>query len=474
MTKRKAQNGRRNTLQKTRYEEIFGILALSDELADFHSHRVESGNVTTILRIAGSGLPYLFLPRIKGSNVGGYRVRLLATFPMRMDTNRCHRNGTLREYLAPGLSREDFKRRLRLALDPPPVQAQASAPPAPHITNPAGDAPVSSPSGEAPRNTAQTAPLEPQTNDNEILRPSQSPRPPSRPTQDQPQAVAEPSPPQQTPSSLSENQKGKQRAVESEPAPPDARRAQHQKLRQQQLQREREQRQERQRILDQVKHDREELKYRQSFQNVSGQVHDEAPTKPQTHTTAPPSKDGTYRIQVRLFDGTSIRSTFTGHQTIRADVRSWLDTQRSDGNTPYTLKAILHPLPNKTLSISEEEEPLQDLGLGRTANLVMVPVKGYTEAYASSAPGLAYRGLSAGYNLVSGAAGAVYGALGTFLGVGQVTQNTTAQSQSTAAGGSEAPRTGQAGSGINIRTLRDQREGEGEHQLYNGNQVSSN
>lgn len=48
-----------------------------------------------------------------------------------------------------------------------------------------------------------------------------------------------------------------------------------------------------------------------------------------------------YRLQVRLFDGSSVRSSFSPLDTIHDGVRPWLDRQCADGTCPYTLKHIL-------------------------------------------------------------------------------------------------------------------------------------
>ena len=175
-------------------------------------------------------------------------------------------------------------------------------------------------------------------------------------------------------------------------------------------------------------------------------------------------------LQVRLFDGSTIRQRFAADQTLRKDVRPWIEEQRSDGATPFTFKHILTPMPNRTLSISDEEESLQALGLTPSATLIMVPVQGYTSAYAADS-GLLSRGISAGYNVLSTGAGMITGALGTFLGIGQTApqpeQATTTSEQS-------SPQASSTGSKINVRTLRDQRSDRDDHQLYNGNQVSCN
>ena len=175
-----------------------------------------------------------------------------------------------------------------------------------------------------------------------------------------------------------------------------------------------------------------------------------------------------YRLQVRLFDGSSVRSTFTPKQTIGKDVRSWLDQQMIDDNRPYNLKHILTPLPSRTLSVSEESQTLEKLGLGSTANLVMVPVQSYTSAYAASASSLPVRGVSAVYNVASSVASTATSFVGSFLGYGQ----TEAPREPEASSSQPAPTPRNTrSSGPNIRTLHDQRNDGRDSQLYNGNQV---
>lgn len=193
--------------------------------------------------------------------------------------------------------------------------------------------------------------------------------------------------------------------------------------------------------------------------------------KPQSPVPrGPPSQ---YRLQVRLFDGSSVRSSFSPTQTIRSDVRPWLDDQMGTEQRPYNLKHILTPLPSRTLSVSEESQSLQDLGLGSTANLVMVPVSSYTDAYSAAGSSLPVRGISAVYNVVSSVASTATGLVGSFIGYGPTAPaangsgsppaSTPASSENT-----QRPRN----SGLNIRTLRDQQNDRKDSQFYNGNQVS--
>ncbi|KAJ5372223.1 hypothetical protein N7517_004229 [Penicillium concentricum] len=182
-----------------------------------------------------------------------------------------------------------------------------------------------------------------------------------------------------------------------------------------------------------------------------------------------------YRLQVRLFDGRSVRSSFTPTQNIRNDVRAWLDEKMEGDNRPYNLKHILTPLPSENLSVAQESQTLRDLGLGSTANLVMVPVSTYTEAY-SAAGSLPVRGISAVYNLASSVASTATGLVGSFLGYGSTAPASDAATSSASSASSAPPATGNSQrprtTGPNIRTLRDQQDGRGNNQFYNGNQTN--
>lgn len=235
---------------------------------------------------------------------------------------------------------------------------------------------------------------------------------------------------------------------------------------------------ERERILRQIEHDKAERKEKEERRRAlvkaeaEGKNDAELAEQQLIAEMNPPrsTRSKECSVQVRMFDGSTIRNRFLSEDTLRASVRAWVDEQRSDGDFPYTFKQILTPLPNRTVSISDEEESLQSLGLTPSATLVMVPVQGYTAAY-SGGQGIVSRGASAGYSVVSAGAGLVTGALGTFLGIGQpaVQEGQIADSETATQAGVESDARG-AGSGVNIRTLRDQQDRE-DHQLYNGNQV---
>ncbi|KAI4175104.1 MAG: hypothetical protein LQ343_001865 [Gyalolechia ehrenbergii] len=177
-------------------------------------------------------------------------------------------------------------------------------------------------------------------------------------------------------------------------------------------------------------------------------------------------------LQIRLLDGTIIRRRFEPQQTLNNDVRPWLAGQRTDGDTPYTFKQILTPQLNRAMSISEEEESLQSLGLLPSATLVMVPIQGYTDVYASN-QGMMGKAWSVGYNAASAGGSMLKGALRTVLGIGRATPET----QGVESEGkrdetsSDNDRQTAAHGGVKYRTLNRQRDGGEDHELYNGNQV---
>ena len=201
--------------------------------------------------------------------------------------------------------------------------------------------------------------------------------------------------------------------------------------------------------------------------NEDTATHPTATSIPQSSAARGPPNQ--YRLQVRLFDGTSIRSSFSPQQTIGRDVRSWLDEQMADNHRPYNLKHILTPLPSRTFSISEESKALGELGLESTANLVMVPVQSYTEAYAAPSGSLPIRVISSIYSGASSVANTATGLVGSFFGYAS---NGSAVETSTSASSSLTERRRrQIQSRPVIRTLRDQQNDRKDNQFYNGNQV---
>jgi hypothetical protein len=214
-----------------------------------------------------------------------------------------------------------------------------------------------------------------------------------------------------------------------------------------------------------------------------------SPVRNQTSTRGSQAKD--VRLNVRLFDGRTIHSTFPRTAKLQDDVRPWIDSEFAaraenprEKHPPYYFRQILAPQPSRELSAGEESETLGDIDLAPSATLVLVPIKGYTEAYSGDGGGLVSGVLGGVTSLVGGVFGLAYnavgyvgGALGSVTGQGAGNQGSTGQTpEQPAPGRSTGDRRPGTPSdpGIRVRTLADQREGESRsNEFYNGNQVSA-
>lgn len=177
---------------------------------------------------------------------------------------------------------------------------------------------------------------------------------------------------------------------------------------------------ERQRVLrllenDKIERRQKEVKRKQAI----AEDHDRAPgpaakeNVPQKSPALRPTGTET-AISFRLLDGSSLKAKFPSLSLLGTDVRQWLDANRDDGDHPYSFLQILAPLPNKQLSISDENSSLAELGLSPTATLVLVPAQSYTTAYRGG-------GTSTETGILSKAYSMFYGAVAAVLGVGYPT-----------------------------------------------------
>ena len=283
--------------------------------------------------------------------------------------------------------------------------------------------------------------------------------------------------------------KGKERADGSESARNKARTD----WLQQQAKRKTEAKEEKQRIMARIEADKRERKNRdeerkQAASAMAGEPLPSSSKTPTSSTTTPPTS-GTCAIQVRLFDGSSIKGRFAHDSTLATAVREWIkETSPAGGaDIPFNFRQILTPNPSRTIEISEEGQTLSDVGLMPTATLVLVPVAGYTEAYSGAGSGGL---LGSAYGLVSGAFGLAGSALGYVTGYGSGVNNTdgrggiymggTADEQepSNVQGARMANAdsgTGQSGpSRIRVKTMAEQRaEAEKGAEFYNGNSLGT-
>ncbi|CUS14487.1 unnamed protein product [Tuber aestivum] len=193
-------------------------------------------------------------------------------------------------------------------------------------------------------------------------------------------------------------------------------------------------------------------------------------------------------ISFRMLDGLSLKAKFPSSAVLATDVREFLDEHRTDGDHPYSFLQILAPLPNKPITISEENSMLSELGLSPTCTLVLVP--------ASSSAASAYSGgggSTEGGGIFSRIYGMFWSIVTTILGVGYhppapipvnaelgksqslPTASLSSLSDASASSSSgQAPSREEVPSTTRIRTLYDQRGPDGEEadrKYYNGNQL---
>ena len=409
-------------------------------------------------------------------------------------TDVTRRNGVLREHLeAEGIlaegtpapaGAEEFIKRLRAALED--STSISESPRSPTINDAANE---NAPSGGTStdnvlRETAATTQPELEASSLPTSRFATADPPPSVPTFT-PAPVSLPSPSTssiQNPGNLdSPNAQSRNRLtqepvgdlVSADTLVSNAQQSQRADYIKMQKEREQKQRDERERIKQQIKSDREERRRRDELRKQPP-PHSAHPFQSGGSTRSPP-KTSDVRVQVRTFDGSNLRQTFSPTATITSAVRPWIDAEVSE-SAPYNLKLILTPLPNRNIEAAEEEQFLTDLGIRGSCTFVMVPVKGYVESYTGSTAGsLVGSAVSGGYNLVSSTAGAVVGGVQSLLGWAG-----GGQEQVQPDGVREIPANGDmperpGPSQVRVRTLADQRAEAAkkkDQQFYNGNQLN--
>ncbi|KAI8937606.1 hypothetical protein NX059_005317 [Plenodomus lindquistii] len=235
---------------------------------------------------------------------------------------------------------------------------------------------------------------------------------------------------------------------------------------------------------EQRKAEREQEQSNIQIQNESSQA--------RTTTSSKGSQAKIVNLNVRLFDGRTIRSSFPRTATLEKEVRKWVDNEFSklaqdDPNInnkqlpPYYFRHILSPQPSRELSAGDESQELGDIDLAPSATLVLVPVKGYTDAYSGANGGGvvgAATGLVGGaFGLLSSTVGFVGSTLGSVIGVGGASAQAQA-GQTTGASSNQVQQQQQAPQSdvpsVRVRTLADQRAREPrDQQFYNGNQLST-
>lgn len=257
----------------------------------------------------------------------------------------------------------------------------------------------------------------------------------------------------------------------------------------QQRNRLREAKQEKERVLKMIEADKAARKEREAQRKLAAQGEGIPAAEPSAATGLGSSSKSSAQasafcsLQIRLFDGSSIRAKFSSDSTLSSAVRTYV-TEESQTFQPYNFRLMQVPGPSRTIDISEENQSLQSLGLCPSATLVLVPVKEYTTAYSGTySNSIMNRSLAMTQTVVGGAFNLVGGMLGRLTGSGTAEaegpymggtadEQEPSNVQGSRMAGADSQRHTGPSSGMKIRTLADQRRDEQSSELYNGNQLN--
>lgn len=372
----------------------------------------------------------------------------------------------MREYIASGVSKEDFLRRLRQALQPPPAPAPApspnqaeqaiaptpASPPAP--VAPAVETASSSSTSSGPATPTSTAANEAQI---QALLAERAARLAAQKKKDEEEAKRR----------RIEKGKAKAESIAAGKTPPDAQTKHAEAIKRKQ----REAREERERVLKAIEDDKAARKARQAEKEALRRAAEAAAEAEKKGLPLAPASQlfpSTGRIhekcalQVRLLDGSTIRSRFSSRDTLK-DVRQWVDGTAELGKTPYTFKILMTPLPSVKLDVTEEGKQLQELGLTPSATLILLPVRRrFAKAYNDAPPpgNIFMRFLAYAVAYISGFFGVILSFIGTLFSTAGPPEPLVVDPSSQ---GPASGRDGGQDSGA--------RQRRNEQQFYNGNSV---
>ncbi|KAJ4259674.1 hypothetical protein NW762_007604 [Fusarium torreyae] len=304
-----------------------------------------------------------------GSEEAGYLAQI---FPLpRTPTVVVIKNGELKEYITPGTSKEDFLRRVQTAFN---STSAAAAQPAP-----------------AAASTAQVQPEAPAAPDQ-----SSPPTAPPSTSENVRRILAERAARLQAQREENERKAKEERTKTKEKAKADAEagldtdNARAHKAAEAVRKKRQQDQDERTRILKRIEDDKAERRIRaeerekQRIDSLKGgDIASSLVNAPETKLSTANKTGGMTALQVRLFDGSTLRSRFKTGAPLK-EIRQWVDENRTDGSLPYTFKQVLTPLPNKNIDETEEDKAIGELGLSPSSTLVLIPVKKFTTAYDES------------------------------------------------------------------------------------------
>ncbi|QPH17647.1 hypothetical protein C2857_002517 [Epichloe festucae Fl1] len=383
-----------------------------------------------------------------GTEEAGYLAQI---FPLpQTPTIVIMKHGELKEYIAAGTSKEEFFRRVQNSFDMPPSPSRSSAS---TTQPPASDALSSSPPtiSAAPASTSSLAGVPPTIEQSDNVRRVLEQR-----------AAKQEAAKQAAEKKATEDDSARQKLQTEKEA--EARKS-TQKQTELLKKKKQQEAEERRRILKRIQDDKDERRKQaqeRELQRVGSQPRGDSPSSVANGACSPSTRPSSTRtgeytsIQVRLFDGSTIRSRFKTTSAVK-DVRKWVDEARTDGSVPYSFKQLLTPLPNRPIDDTEEDESMGEVGLSPSSTLILVPIRNYASAYGDSSPGV--------FSRVTGLILGVFTWLFGLLGLGGGSNDQPAPGQS--ANSMSAPAKNRR-----VQGFEKSNDGRRDHQLYNGNSLN--
>lgn len=337
-----------------------------------------------------------------GSEEAGYLAQI---FPLpRTPTVVLIKDGELKDYITPDTTKDDFIRRIQNAFSAPAqptTSATAASQPAAASTDIGHAATTNAP----PPSTSDSQPVaarnaEPERSDN-VRRVLAERAARLQAEKEEAERKAK-----------EERNKAKDKAKAEAEAGADTEAARSHKQAEALKKRRQQEQEERRRILKRIEDDKAERRMRAAEREqkridnqTGGDIAAALANAPKTKLPSTTKTSELTSLQVRLFDGSTLRSRFKTAASLKL-VRAWVDENRGDGDAPYNFKQVLTPLPNKKIDETEEQQSLGDLGLSPSSTLVLVPVQSYTTAYEGAPQGILAR-----------IVGFIFGIFGWFLGL---------------------------------------------------------
>lgn len=375
-----------------------------------------------------------------GSEEAGYLAQI---FPLpQTPTVVIIKNGELKEYITPGVSKDDFFRRIQTAFSAPPPATQ------PPAAQPASSTP------QPVQDDSQQTPNPQEAQRSENVRRILAERA-ARLQAEKEEAERK---------AKEERAKAKEKAKAEAEAGADTDAARAHKQAELVRRKKKQDEEERRRILKRIEDDKAERRERaaerekQRIDNQKiGDVASALASSPESKLPSTTKMSDKTALQVRLFDGTTVRSRFQTKSTLK-EVRTWVDENRNDGSLPYTFKQVLTPLPNKNIDETEESKYLGELGLAPSSTLVLIPVPRFSSAYEGGSG-----------NILTRIIRIILGALTWILGLIGLGGNREPQQPEAAGAQSQA---GAAQDRSRVRGFQNPDDRRRDQQLYNGNSVS--